>query len=218
MTACRGRIVSATRPLFITGTARSGTSMTAGVMKTLGLTFGQTVPGGISNPKGFFEHEGVRDHVLKPALVKAGGARSGQGTWPDPGKVDPDALRRGVHRHLKGANCYKDAKICLIWDSWARAFPHSGYVIVRRDLDDLAQSCLHTKFMRLHRTADGWKQWAQVFIDRCEELKQRVDFIEVWPDGTSDVFKPLAEFAGLEWNQEAVDEFVDPTLWNRHIR
>ncbi len=192
--------------------------MTAGVLKTLGLKLGQTVPGGTANPKGFFEHEGVRDHILKPALVKAGGSRSGQGHWPKPGAVHPESLRCGVIKHLKGANCYKDAKICLIWDSWSRAFPDNLYVIVRRDMDDFAQSCLHTKFMKLHRTAEGWKQWGQVFVDRCELLKKRVDWIEIWPDGTSDVFKPLAQFAGLEWNQEAVDDFVDAKLWNRHLR
>lgn len=188
--------------------------MTAGVLARLGLAFGQTVPGNQWNPKGFFENVNVRENVLKQAIVRAGGSRSGQLSMPDPHKYDGTSLRDGVLRAMNGCNAYKDAKICLIWDRWARAFPDSLYVIVRRDLDDIADSCLRTKFMQGHSTAEAWKAWAQVYVDRSERLKERVEHIEVWPDGTADVFRPVAEFAGLEWDQEAIEAFVDPSLWH----
>lgn len=210
-----GGRVHAARPLFITGCARSGTSMTAGVIATLGLEFGQTIGGNPHNPKGFYENRVVRERVLKKYIAGAGGHPDGQFDFPTPGRGNPQDLRRDTLKALGRANAYKDAKILLIWELWAQAFPDSLYVIARRNRKDIARSCLKTGFMSAYYTQEGWEKWAQHYIDCLERLKDHVDFIEVWPDGTADVFRPVAEFLGLDWNQEAVEGFVDPKLWNR---
>lgn len=194
--------------------------MTAGVLAELGLEFGKTIKGGKENPKGYFENRAVRDNVLKPQLVANGGDYSAQFRFPrQPQGGTGEVLRSRVLEELRGANAYKDAKLCLIWSLWVKAFPDSLYVIVRRDMDDFAASCLRTPFMTAFHRAEGWKKWGQHFVDCCDELKKRVDYIEVWPDGTPDVFRPVAEFAGLTWNGGKVERFVDPALWNRkHTR
>jgi len=213
----RGR-VHAARPLFITGAGRSGTSMTAGVMSTLGLDFGPTLKGNHNNEKGFFENLDVRERVLKKYISRAGGSPEGQRNFPTPGRGNPQDLRRDVLSQLKGATAYKDAKILLLWQLWAEAFPDSLYVFVRRDVDDIARSCLNTGFMSTYKSLEGWKKWALHYVGNIEKMKRRVEHIEVWPDGTAEVFEPVAEFAGLNWNEKAVRGFVDPALWNRHTR
>lgn len=189
--------------------------MVAGALAALGLDFGPTIAGSEANPRGFFENEYVRSRV-KYYIARAGGHPAGQHDFPDPGVIDPNALRGSIIDALSGCNAYKEAKICLLWDSWTRAFPDSRYVFVRRDIDDIATSCVHTTFMRKRRGYDGWRRWAQYYVDAMDRMKRRVDHIEIWPDGSTEVFRPVAEFAGLPFNQEQVDVFVEPNLWNRH--
>lgn len=211
----RGRVSSA-RPLFVVGCGRSGTSMTAGVLSKLGLDFGPTIGPGKANPKGFFENENVRSNVTKPLIRRAGGDTSGQVRFPDPSIGDPEQVRQAFFHRMNGANAYKDAKISLMWEVWSRAFPDSLYVIVRRDPRAIAKSCMNTSFMISRHTVEEWEEWANEYIARFTKLMERVEHIEVWPDGTADVFKPVADFAGVEWNQQAVEQFVDPALWNRN--
>lgn len=57
-------------PLFVLGLPRSGTSMIAGAISICGAWTGSTVPGGSpENPKGFFEHTVIREHVTKKILI-----------------------------------------------------------------------------------------------------------------------------------------------------
>lgn len=187
-------------------------------MNALGLTFGPTIKGNVNNPKGYFENRHVRERVLKKYISRAGGEPEGQRNFPTPGRGNPQDLRRDTLSQLKGATAYKDAKILLLWQLWAEAFPDCLYVFVRRDVDDIARSCLNTGFMSTYKSLEGWKKWALHYVGNIEKMKRQVEHIEVWPDGTAEVFEPVAEFAGLEWNEKAVRDFVDPTLWNRHTR
>lgn len=191
--------------------------MTAGVLSKLGLDFGPTIRGSSANRKGFFENDNIRAK-LKNHIERAGGHREGQYGFPDPAGSHPITLRQDIFGALKGAVAYKDAKICLLAETWVEAFPESLYVFVRRDLDGIAKSCLRTGFMQAHQDIEGWKRWAQYYIDCVERMKPHVEYIEVWPDGGPDVFKPVAEFAGIQWDRRVVDKFVDANLWNRFTR
>ena len=59
-------------PIFILGLPRSGTSMIAGAIRICGAWTGVTVPASQANPKGFFEHTVIREHVTKQVLTGLG--------------------------------------------------------------------------------------------------------------------------------------------------
>ena len=56
--------------IFITGAARSGTSLTAGVIKLSGAWMGSTSGPTIYNKKGMFENGDIRERCIKPLFNK----------------------------------------------------------------------------------------------------------------------------------------------------
>jgi hypothetical protein len=167
------------------------------------------------------EHGAVREKVLKPYLRSIGADESGQ--FPLPRyhdiKFDPTFGAR-VLKHLGGADCYKDAKIALVWLLWVEHFPDARWVIVRRDPDDIAASCMRTRFMRAYKTHQEWVWWAQEYHDRCDALMQAVGdkAINVWPHeaikGDTEAYRAAVEHAGLSWNADAVRSVVQPSRWH----
>lgn len=70
-------------PILITGCARSGTSMTAGIFHTCGVWGG--VMGGANryNKKGTFENSAIRQSIVKLFLKEIGVDPLGQNPLPD---------------------------------------------------------------------------------------------------------------------------------------
>ena len=74
-------------PIFITGCARSGTSLVAGIIEKRGAFGGKTAPGNYNNEKGFFENTTIKNDVLKPYLRSLKADPMGQKPLPDMSKV-----------------------------------------------------------------------------------------------------------------------------------
>jgi len=214
-------------PILITGCARSGTSMTAGIMDHCGAFGGRTIPGGHANPKGFFENREIRENLLKPYLILCGADPMGQKPLPELHHLLPlENLRAKVetvikyHGYKDGPWYYKGAKLCLVWPIWHKAFPDAKWVIVRRNDEDIINSCMKTGFMRAYRDPEGWQKWIDHHKKRFEEMKEiGLQVREVWPtkfvEGDHSEIRETVEWLGLTFDEKIVEEIVVPNRFNR---
>lgn len=213
-------------PILITGAARSGTSMCAGIIHYSGAFGGYMTGPTPSNKKGQFENNYIRDSITKPYLRRAGLDPLCQSPLPDtnnliplPGlytEVKDTMLREG---YKEGVWFYKGAKMCLLWPLWHEAFPNAKWIIVRRDALDIAESCMRTPFMRAYKTVDGWLKWVKVHEICFEEMKAAgLDVVEVWSGelikGELDLIKNFIEgIEDLTWREDRARNFITPGLW-----
>jgi len=217
-------------PILITGAARSGTSMTAGIIHICGGFGGDTAGPNIHNQKGMFENLEIRNSITKPYLKSIGCDPLGQRPLPNSRQVFEVTQQQGeqwrkriqsviqYQGYKDGIWYYKGAKMCLFWYMWHLAFPTAKWVIVRREADQIAESCLRTSFMRAYKTKEGWLDWVKVHEDRFRQMsKAGLEIMEVWPSkiiaGDQSEMKQMIKWLGLEWKQNLVNAFVDPALY-----
>jgi hypothetical protein len=167
------------------------------------------------------EHGGVREKVVKPYLRRISADEMGQHPLPCYADIKPDPRWRDrVLKHLDGADCYKGAKMALIWPLWVEHFPEARWIIVRREPNDIAASCLRTSFMRAYKTHQEWVRWAQEYHDRCDALMQAVGdkAMNVYPHdavkGDTEAYRAAVEHAGLSWRPDAVKAVIRPGKWH----
>lgn len=213
-------------PIFITGAARSGTSMTAGIIELCGAFGGKTSGPTKYNKKGMFENAEVRNKIVKPYLKEVLHVDPmGQKPLPDVKKLSPMLQLRIRMETLmawqgydQGPWYYKGAKLCLIWPEWHRAFPEAKWLIVRREDRDVVRSCMLTGFMRAYKDEAGWQEWLDTHKTRFEEMKKAgLDVQEVWPtkfvEGNFEEIEQVVKNLGLEWKSKKVFDFITPSLW-----
>lgn len=213
-------------PILITGCARSGTSMTAGILDHCGAFGGKTTPATSWNRKGQFENDEIRENIVKPLMRFNGADPLGQNPLPDINHLMKfNGLRKKIESIFQYSGCdhstqwyYKGAKMCLLWPTWHEAFPKAKWVVVRRKDEDIVYSCLRTAFMKAFKHAEGWQSWVDEHKKRfVEMIDAGLDVHEIWPSkfvgGDFSEIKALVDVLGLEWQEEAVMDFVDPKLW-----
>ena len=219
-------------PIFVTGCARSGTSLVAGALGLCGAWMGATVPGDYRNPKGFFEHIELRENVLKQILKKIGCDPLGVtklphlSTLPEVSNLD-DTIYRLIME--EGYACsqpwlYKDAKLALLWPIYRKAFAKARWVIVRRKSQDIVQSCLRTDFMVQHASNPAfWYVWINEYLLRLETLKTSgAWWREIWPhelmSGNLNPLRELVEDLDLTWDEGAVKGFITRDHWHSEVQ
>lgn len=219
------------KPILITGCARSGTSMTAGIIRISGAFGGDTSGPNPYNPKGMFENALIRDRIVKPFLISVGFDPMGQNPLPDPQKLpNIPAWKNNIVRILQeqgyfNHNCpwfYKGAKMCLMYTVWHDAFPNAKWIIVRRPTKDIINSCLNTRFMRAYNNVEGWNSWVNHHLDCFEKMREDgLNIKEVWTDrivgGDFSEIKKVCYSYDLGWNEEIVREFVARDLWHGSV-
>lgn len=211
--------------ILITGCARSGTSLVAGVFHHCGA-FGGDVTGPTPwNARGQFENKTIREKICKKKLSELGVDPLGQFPLPDTKNIPRDKTWRTKvlsvlisEGYSGGPWYYKGAKSCLMWTLWAEAFPSAKWIIVRRKADDIAKSCLNTRFMRAYNDTTGWLSWVMEHENRFDDMRKAgLDVEEVW-SGTvvedPEIMKPTIERCGLQWNENEVKNFITPNLWH----
>jgi hypothetical protein len=220
-------------PILLTGAARSGTSLTAGIIYYCGAFGGQLSGPTNNNKKGMFENRDIRDMVLKPLLKQEGYDPMGQSPLPDPQKYTDqgraDKLRQRMisimrcqgnkASNIDGKWFYKGAKMSLIWTIFHNAFPKAKWIIVRRKDDDIINSCLKTGFMSKYNDAAGWQRWIDVHKKRFMEMEENgLDVREIWPEdminGNFTSIMNVVQEMGLSWNKDKILEFITPILWS----
>ena len=223
-------------PILITGAARSGTSLVAGIINLCGAFGGNMSGPNQNNAKGMFENAKIRNQMVKPYLRKIGMDPLGQYPLPDVEKIPlPRWWKERIEGIIKeegwerGSWMYKGAKMALVWPLWSYAFPDAKWIIVRRRTGDIIKSCLKTNFMQAfgkqqYRKAvgaeterDGWLWWVHQHEDRFYEMvTEGLNIKIVWPErmvsGDYQQMMETVEWLGLKWNSEALS-FVDPRLW-----
>jgi len=214
-------------PILLTGCARSGTSMTAGIIDRCGAFGGYCSGPTMWNKKGMYENEEIREKVIKPYLVLNGCDPKGQEPLPDPTRLLPlanlaEKIEQIMHYsgYQDGAWYYKGAKMCLIWPEIHKAFPDAKWVIVRRHDEDIVNSCMKTSFMNAFKEPAKWQEWVDAHKVRFQEMHDAgLNITEVWPtkfvQGDFSEIIALIESLNLEWKEEAVQDFVNPEYWSR---
>lgn len=211
-------------PILVTGCARSGTSLIAGVINICGAYGGKTSPGNKWNEKGLFENQRIRE-IDKQYLSSIGMDPKGQNPLPNTSnlnipadwksKIEEAIVKDG---YQSGPWFYKGARNCLIWPVWHYAFPNAKWVIVRRRSADIADSCLKTSFMNAYSKYEDWIKWVNHHED-CfvEMIKAGLNVKVVWPErmvkGNYEQVYELIEWLGLTWKSEQVMNFIEPKLW-----
>jgi len=219
-------------PILITGAARSGTSMTAGVINVCGAFGGRMNGPNKYNKKGMFENDRIRQTIVKPYLKGIECDQLGQKPLPSTQQIfnvnqeQADRWRAKVmtvfseEGYKGGPYFYKGAKMCLIWLLWHMAFPDAKWIIVRRDKNDIARSCMQTSFMRAYRDVVGWLRWVEEHEKRFSQMKiAGLNLREVWPSkmigGDFSEIEEVIKWLGLEYREEMVKAFVEPALWGK---
>jgi len=214
-------------PILITGCARSGTSLVAGIIDRCGAFGGGVLGPTPHNKRGQYENREIVDRLVKPYLRIQHLDPMCQKPLPDPQNLLPyDNLEPEVRRILRedgyqdGPWYYKTAKACLMWPIWHKAFPKAKWVIVRRETEEIVESCMRTGFMRKRSTREEWREWVRIHELRFQEMidAEAIDVEEVWPReffvGDFLRVRDMIEWLGLEWKGDEVIEFVSPALWN----
>lgn len=201
--------------IFITGCARSGTSLTSQILQAHGFYLGPK-----KSVNGLFENFTIREKVIKPYLQSIGADPLGQKPLAENLKPFPE-LRSLVLEYMGEFTepwLYKCAKLAPIWPLWKEAFPEAKYVIVRRDAEKIIDSCMRTGFMRAFPSRSGWKDWVEAHEKKFEEMKANLDCIENWTDELIEdpaSFKSVAEFCGVEFNETATRNCIDQNKWHK---
>jgi hypothetical protein len=224
-------------PILITGCARSGTSLVAGVINTCGAFGGKMSGPNSNNAKGMFENVKIRNDVVKPFFRTLDVDPMGQFPLPDIDTMNiPENWENTIQRIMMeeeypgGPWMYKGAKMCLHWKVWGDAFPNAKWIIVRRKTPDIIRSCERTNFMRafdsrttqmavgVKNAYDGWLWWVHQHEERFREMMNAgLNIKVVWPErmveGDYTQIQEAVEWVGLEWNQTEVLKFIEPKLW-----
>jgi hypothetical protein len=225
-------------PILITGAARSGTSMVAGVINQCGAFGGKMSGPNRNNAKGMFENSYIRNSIVKPYLRKLNVDAKGQYPLPDINNLKPyPELRQHVidtmlsQGYQSGPWMYKGAKMCLHWPIWNTAFPNAKWIIVRRRSEGIVNSCMRTGFMnafdkqivrkavQVNTAEEGWKWWVKHHEKKFVEMFQAgLNGKSIWPhrmiDGDFSELRHIIEWLGLDYDEKKVKEFIEPKLYN----
>ena len=224
-------------PILITGCARSGTSMVAGVINLSGAFGGIMAGPNVNNEKGMFENVRIRQDMTKPFLRTIGADHMGQFPLPTTKEISvPITWREQVENIMREEGVgedqpwmLKDAKMCLTWPVWHHAFPDAKWIIVRRKTPDIIHSCINTAFMEAFRLKknldavnaateyDGWYWWIEEYRARfVEMMDEGLNVKQIWPERMVSrdygQTEEMINWLGLEWTDD-IFGFIEPKLW-----
>ncbi|OQY11130.1 MAG: hypothetical protein B6I31_05520 [Desulfobacteraceae bacterium 4572_19] len=225
--------------ILITGAARSGTSLIAGIIDICGGFGGEMFGPSKYNRKGMYENTYIRERIIKAYISEMNVDARCQYPLPDISKVAivPDFNKKiediFYRQGWDGTQAlfYKCPKISHIWKLWKHAFPCAKWVIVRRRTEDIVNSCIRTGFMNafdnkniqkeinVKSTKQGWTWWVNEHQKRFLEIKNSdCNSIEIWPEkmveGNYTEIENLINWLGLEWKEEEVKKFIEPKLFS----
>jgi len=217
--------------IFITGCARSGTSLVAGITVRCGAYGGDVFGPNRWNPHGQYENKELRNNIIKPMLKIINADPMGQNPLPDMSKISkmlngfPAETKSNIDSimHRQGSHdnwFFKEPKLCLLWPIIMRAYPEAHYIIARRPDELIIQSCIRTSFMKKRTTVDEWQEWIdyhkELFMEMAVYSPDNVHVVSTLDivKGEYDSIRMIIEKVGLKWNQKAVESFVDKKIWN----
>jgi hypothetical protein len=209
--------------ILVTGFPRSGTSLVSGVIRACGAFTGETTGPSPYNAKGNVENTVIREKMIKEYLRKLPACPLGLRSLPIMNHapvITPSTWRAAFMLYMRrqgyksGPIVYKDAKIALMWRVWAQAFPDARWVITSRHSSEIISSVMAAEPMRKHLgdriDVENWYRSYEMHVDSIPRPLRVNPFHadrEWW-------IRQL----GLEYNADAVNEWVDMGLKHHGIR
>lgn len=207
------------RPLLITGVPRSGTSIIAGITALCGAFTGEV--------NKMYENTDIRG-LCKNILVKQGYDENGH----LPIKYNETLHEIDIENCLikqgyeQGIWQYKDNRITILWEVFHNAYPNAKWIVVRRNSEDIINSCIKTSYMdtfkkEVNKTKINafseeqcWKWVISEYIRRFEVMKKSgLDVMFIYPELIKETkynnVKELIEWVGLEYKEKEVIEFIN---------
>ena len=207
--------------IAVLGSARSGTSCTAGILNTLGVSMGRFfVPANTKNPTGYFESTDLR--MLLQQIFQ-GSLANGFQT-----RQSPDNIVKALQRHIAFRKDdgdplgVKHPWLCLLVSEMAQAWPNLKVVSVQRDIDSIVASMSESQSASIN-DEQRRKAVTQLLATRDAELARlniptlAINYADILANPTKAV-NDLAAFAGISPTQDqiaAAVAFVDSSL-NHH--
>jgi hypothetical protein len=207
--------------LIVVGSPRSGTTMTAGLLRSAGAWFGSAAVA----PN--MDNITLQERVLRPFVQMCGVDPDSASALPvNPVCVPVIDTAVAIEREFKWQGWthervvgIKDKHAVGLIPSLLQAFPNLLVVTVRRDVAETAASCVRTDWMKPHRSENEWREWAGVWeraLSTVRDLsgERARDF---WPSrcvrGDFAAARDLCRWCGLGWDEQAAFKYVNPKQW-----
>lgn len=210
-------------PILITGTPRSGGSMIAEIIGMCGRDGGDAL--------NKMQENEIAWQMLSQVISGMGADPCGQYPLPDVQRVQLIGHWADTIDSIYTRPWYmKDARLSLTWPLWAAAFPNARWIVVRRNVNDIVNSCVKTKYMTAMNNPqyleaigastpeEGWRWWAGVYQERFLEMTYAIRYIHtVWVErmafGDFTEMQQLIDWLGLEWNPN-IEAYMNEKLKN----
>ena len=225
-------------PIIITGTPRSGLAIVARVFRACGGWVSPRVRA--QRGRRPFGDDRISESLVRPFMRGIGCDPRCQHPLPVLDQFRDKALTvstpwRGFVQHSLrddgydsdgdgvGPWLYTGADACILWPVWHAAFPNARWIIVRRDTESIARSCIKTGYMNAFSSMADWRTWVQEYGRRFNEMeKAGLSISFIWPTQflagqTTDVQRAVNGISDLKWSRPAVEQVLLPILWNRGI-
>jgi hypothetical protein len=225
------------RPIFVVGLPNGGTTLTARLIRDMGVWTGPTLDGPRSDPKDLLENRMIRDKLIKPTLKHMKCDPNGIKTLPNPKRrmnlVFPTKegniqLKERLNRMVQGQGydhalrwMYKDPRLALLWPSFAEDFPKAEWVIVKRCKRKFIHSCLAAPHMRAQSdNAKFWSRFWREYSQRLDMLKDHAKYVhevqfEHIEEGNLSEMKSISDSIGINFSRLKQPNQTDPARW-RH--
>lgn len=201
--------------IFLTGAPRSGTIVTMGILEACGADLGEASASGLKELKPF------RDGVVKGLLKRNGADPLGQGPLLSPDSIKPSpAIKSALIETVGSVDAVKALKAVMFWPVIADAFPNAKWIILKRDPQKVAESCLRAPFMKRYSTLEEWIEYAQHYHNCCDQLEasdnqtMTLNPSDYLTDGDFSGLQDAIEWAGLEWNEKKARGLIKKTEWH----
>jgi hypothetical protein len=208
------------KTILVIGMHRSGTSMTSGVLRMMGVNIGHILLGPTEhNKKGHFENY-FFEKLNKSILKEAGGS------WHDP----PDKQRLFEATIRKGFQIqtliraeqdrlwgWKDPTTVLILEGYLPYLRNLYLILCKRDKEDIIRSLIkrdHFNYEKARALTDYYTKEINMLKDRYDIPTLEVDFKE-FLFNPKDVIDDISEFIQVNVNErqfEEINRFIDPDL------
>lgn len=210
----------------ILGMHRSGTSVVAALLERMGVFFGdpaQHLPPLRENPRGFWEHAGIRD-INEDLLLRLGGSWMAPPPFPAGWHLLPvfDDLRGRartiITTEFSGREPWgwKDPRACVLLPFWAALLPSMHYVICVRHPFEVSRSLQERDGLTM---ADAQRLWlasmATALLHTADRPRCIVHYDEVM-DAPATVAAALSSRLDVAHGTWSLAGVIEPGL--RHHR
>jgi len=212
--------------IFVATLPRSGSSMICGILEACGAFGGKTIGKVQANPRGIFENRGLNQMLLKPifdeievkssrGLLMLHNANGFPADLFSNFKMD---MTFGMNRqgYDGGTAYFKNGIFTFLFDGINKEFPNARWILPIRE-----HSGIEFSNNRIHPNRPEQKTKKEIgdymdmydYIERVagdRAIKIKSDDIVA---GDYSQIKSFIDSTNLEWNSDAVDEWVDPSIW-----